>query len=696
MLKDNARKLLRNMVAVFSLLTTLYLAQNLFYLIFPSSVQAQCTIPPVPSNLSPAGNLSCANPGQTAPVSFSWDASPGATSYLLRIDDTSNPWNCTNSGGDICREITTNNYTHTLTAGRYYNWWVHSKNACGYSNPGNVSLLLPACPTPTPNPLERSHSWLDQEYSIGGPYNWQIPQHDREWAIDSDIVVVEVSVAIYPRPQTTFHPTNWIDIGFGINRQNIPTVPYPAMIGGFSELYGLHLTRALSSQPWSQTINFRQYPIFIPKDSRFICTSSAGGYGLTSPANTNLRFDCIVKYLPYSPGQSVYRFLRFPYIDQALDPATRNLPATYYISTPNFPVHAVGFGTFVSFGGDMTIATAAPCLKRVRQGGALLDQQCLPVQSVSPVSDYHTPPFTPVDWTFNETDLLSASCLGSRTNIDCGLWALVEIPRHYPPNPESVFRDYGFVPSNTLESYCSSQVDQFTHPYFCNWQPSCSDEFKINKCLELYPRASCLVDNSCLSPSPATTPTPTPTASVSPSPPPIPGDANGDGVVDYSDYTIWLAHYNQRTVNGSRDGDFNSNGIVDGVDYTIWRNNYGRGVTGTPIPTVATTATPTPTSAPTNTPTPTPVPATPTPTPAAGVSIVLNSATGLTCRTVCSNQGKGCTDIGYDSQATNDGAIIYYGSCITLTSGMSCDARMNNTSQICSGNRANWTRCRCE
>src|SRR3989344_157421 len=182
----------------------------------------------------------------------------------------------------------------------------------------------------------------------------------------------------------------------------------------------------------------------------------------------------------------------------------------------------------------------------------------------------------------------------------------------------------------------------------------------------------------------STTPTPTsavsPTATPFPTPAGVPGDANGDGMVDNADYTIWLAHYNQRTINGSRDGDFNSNGIVDGVDYTIWRNNYGRGVTGTPIPTVATTATP-------------------TPTPAGGVSIVLNSATGLTCRQVCSNQGKSCTTVGTDSQASNAGAEIYdlnQARCITLQGGMTCDARMVDRTQIFNGNRANWTRCRCE
>ena len=113
-------------------------------------------------------------------------------------------------------------------------------------------------------------------------------------------------------------------------------------------------------------------------------------------------------------------------------------------------------------------------------------------------------------------------------------------------------------------------------------------------------------------------------------------------------------------------------------------------------PTVS-TPTPIPTNAPTNT--PTPVPATPTPTPAAGVTILLNSATGLTCRQVCSNQGKSCTTVGTDSQASNAGAEIYdlnQVRCITLQGGMTCDARMVDRTQICNGNRANWTRCRCE
>ena len=68
--------------------------------------------------------------------------------------------------------------------------------------------------------------------------------------------------------------------------------------------------------------------------------------------------------------------------------------------------------------------------------------------------------------------------------------------------------------------------------------------------------------------------TPSPTQTLTPTPTPIPGDANGDRVVDYNDYNIWLANYNLSTPNGVSDGDFDGNGKVDGEDYVIWLTHY--------------------------------------------------------------------------------------------------------------------------
>lgn len=52
-----------------------------------------------------------------------------------------------------------------------------------------------------------------------------------------------------------------------------------------------------------------------------------------------------------------------------------------------------------------------------------------------------------------------------------------------------------------------------------------------------------------------------------------PGDANGDGVVDGADYTLWADHY-LATGRMWPEGDFTGDGIVDGADYTIWADHY--------------------------------------------------------------------------------------------------------------------------
>ena len=54
-----------------------------------------------------------------------------------------------------------------------------------------------------------------------------------------------------------------------------------------------------------------------------------------------------------------------------------------------------------------------------------------------------------------------------------------------------------------------------------------------------------------------------------------PGDANGDNLVDGTDYSIWHSKYNQSAL-GAANGDFDNNGFVDGPDYVIWLNNYNR------------------------------------------------------------------------------------------------------------------------
>lgn len=134
----------------------------------------------------------------------------------------------------------------------------------------------------------------------------------------------------------------------------------------------------------------------------------------------------------------------------------------------------------------------------------------------------------------------------------------------------------------------------------------------------------------------------TPTPTVVPTSPPgaLLGDANGDGIVDGTDFVAWLTHYNQATQNGIGDGDFNTNGKVDGIDYAIWLANFGRTrstntptpppqvtsiATNTPLPTQTITSTNTPTARPISTSTPLPTSPQVTVPPSSGSGIWVSS-----------------------------------------------------------------------
>ncbi|MBX7075270.1 MAG: dockerin type I repeat-containing protein [Pirellulales bacterium] len=53
----------------------------------------------------------------------------------------------------------------------------------------------------------------------------------------------------------------------------------------------------------------------------------------------------------------------------------------------------------------------------------------------------------------------------------------------------------------------------------------------------------------------------------------LPGDANFDGFVNGSDYTIWADNF-QLTGRSWTDADFNGDGVTDGADYTLWADNF--------------------------------------------------------------------------------------------------------------------------
>lgn len=99
-------------------------------------------------------------------TNITWKPQPSAKSYLLRIDDTSDPWVCNpnSTSGDICTETTSTNYSYNFKDGHTYNIWIHAVNSAtniygpassitikvGGSIPAPISTASPA---PTQKPL---------------------------------------------------------------------------------------------------------------------------------------------------------------------------------------------------------------------------------------------------------------------------------------------------------------------------------------------------------------------------------------------------------------------------------------------------------------------------------------------------------------------------------------------------------------
>lgn len=79
---------------------------------------------PAPSS---PGNLTSSCLGNNQ-VRLSWDPVQNSDRYLIRIDDTTNPWGGYSlQPGDILDDnVTINSYTATIAPAHDYNWWIHS------------------------------------------------------------------------------------------------------------------------------------------------------------------------------------------------------------------------------------------------------------------------------------------------------------------------------------------------------------------------------------------------------------------------------------------------------------------------------------------------------------------------------------------------------------------------------------------
>jgi hypothetical protein len=272
-------------------------------------------------------------------------------------------------------------------------------------------------------------------------------------------------------------------------------MPYPSPgIGGYSEIMCWHANRFDAANDWAVDLDLSATPLYLPAGTTFVMDSSLYTMGMTmSAATASFR----IATHRYAPGEPRYRMLRLPYSDQGLQ--SGQVATSYYLSTQESPLHVVGYNTFVSFGLDDGPAAMNVCLNWVHQGGAVVQQDCLPQQSVAPGSGYTSPPFEPVDWSIPSPDLLSATCTSAQSG-DCALYVVTEVPPSFAPGPPNAFDDYGNVPPSTLQSYCAycgAPANYQGFQYFCEGPPSCSASVVQANCLTMFPEAPCVATMSC-------------------------------------------------------------------------------------------------------------------------------------------------------------------------------------------------------
>ncbi len=164
--------------------------------------------PPGQNNASPKNNspVLCTPPEApvlTAPLedqvaegatTITWNASTGATSYFLRINDAADPFEepfpcpaAPKNPGDLCLDnLTTTSYTFTSIIGHRYDVWLHAVNNCGgHQAVSSVSFdVLPASQI-TPVPLGSCDSAPSPVQIIEPPESVSPGKHLVRWKNDT-------------------------------------------------------------------------------------------------------------------------------------------------------------------------------------------------------------------------------------------------------------------------------------------------------------------------------------------------------------------------------------------------------------------------------------------------------------------------------------------------------------------------------
>lgn len=214
---------------------------------------------------------------------------------------------------------------------------------------------------------------------------------------------------------------------------------------------------------------------------------------LTDDELSAVHHSCKIEWEPYHQGETRYRVLRIPYVDQIVTGKSPFLTSRFQSPDPAHPLHIRGAVVYAAFSGPGPTRLDT-CLTHRHSDGSVFRQACQPVQTWSSAGNYLSPGFVGFDWLVGDSDYVDATCTASGTRLaGCAYFLLAEIPPNVPTGPESVFRDYNFIPRQFLEGWCSQRAvmggSSINRLCAGTLESACDEAARTSKCLALFPEA---------------------------------------------------------------------------------------------------------------------------------------------------------------------------------------------------------------
>jgi hypothetical protein len=244
-----------------------------------------------------------------------------------------------------------------------------------------------------------------------------------------------------------------VDYAVAIYRDPAAGTAYPAITGGYADMFTTHPLQFATDGHWHQRVDFSKTPLYLPANTLVTCWSSGG----SDPTTLGPR-SCTLDVRP--AGAVRHRILRIPFLDSMQKP-TEAFATSHYAARSWHPLRVKGFLMY-----DGVIGTYTGCLQHLGGvDGHVIEEHCLPATTRTTTADFRSYDVEPLDWTISEPNLLSARCSLTTSDLyDCAFYAIVEIPAAIPPGPDNIFRDYGNVIPAYIDPWCDHYIDAVAIP----------------------------------------------------------------------------------------------------------------------------------------------------------------------------------------------------------------------------------------